>query len=70
MERATEGGGSVERHFFMKQYFKMLKNKAFMCISYSLLTAVSNCAHLLSACSKEESGVLYSEAQPIKGCQN
>jgi hypothetical protein len=54
----------------MKQYFKMLINMASMCISYPLLTAVSNCAHLLSACCKEESGVLYSEAEPIKGPQN
>jgi hypothetical protein len=32
--------------------------------------AVSNCAHLLSACCKEESGVLYSEAETIKGRRN
>jgi hypothetical protein len=74
IERATGRGGSPERHFSnnstVKQYFKMLINMAFMCISYSLLTAVSNCAHLLSACSKEESGGLYGEAEPIKGHQN
>ncbi len=68
------GRGSAERHFSnnstLKKYFKMLINMAFMCISYSLLTAVSNCAHLLSACCKEQSGVLYSEAEPIKGRQS
>jgi hypothetical protein len=36
-----------------------------MCVSFPLLIAVSNCAHLLSACCKEESGVLYSETEPI-----
>jgi hypothetical protein len=64
----------VERHFSnnstRKQYFKILINMAYLCISYSLLTAVSKFAHLLSACCKEESGVLYSEAEPIKGRRN
>jgi hypothetical protein len=45
-----------------KQYFKMLLSHGDVCFFPSPY-CMPNCAHLLSACCKEESGVLYSEAE-------
>jgi hypothetical protein len=63
-----EGGNSAT--FQIAQQWSNISRCFFhteVCVSFPLLIAVSNCAHLLSACCKEESGILYSEAEPIKG---
>ncbi len=43
------------RFFYMK-----------MCIPFLLLIALTNCAHLLSACLASKNGVLYSEGRVYK----
>jgi hypothetical protein len=37
-----------------------------MCISFLLLIALTNCAHLLSACLASENCILYSEGRVYK----
>jgi hypothetical protein len=37
-----------------------------MCIPFLLLIALTNCAHLLSACLASKNGVLYSEGRVYK----
>ena len=37
-----------------------------MCIPFLLLIALTNCAHLLSACLASKNGVLYSEGRAYK----
>ena len=66
------GRGGVEfRHFSnnstMKPYFKMLLSHGGVCFFSSTYSNVILCSHLLSTCCAGENGVLYSEAQPIKG---
>ncbi len=56
----TQQWSNISRCFFHME----------LCVSFPLLIAVPNCAHLLSVCCKEESGTLYSEAESIKGRRN
>ncbi len=54
------GGGGQFRHFSINQQRSNISRCFFhteMCVSFPLLIAVSNCAHLLSACCEEEDGV-------------
>ncbi len=67
------GGGGNSATFQITQQWSNISRCFFhtkMCIPFPLLIAVSNCAHLLYACCKEESGALYSEAEPINRRQN
>ncbi len=67
------GGGGNSTTFQIAQQRSNISRCCFyteVCISFPLLIAVSYCAHLLSACCAEEKGVLYSEAEPIKGPRN
>jgi hypothetical protein len=59
MYRVTQQRSNILRCFFHTR----------VCIPFLLLTAVANCAHLLSTCLAGENGTLYSEAEPIKGAE-
>jgi hypothetical protein len=61
-------GGKILRFYnnlITKQYFNALLF-AKMCIPFLLLIALTNCAHLLSACLTSINGVLYSEGRVCK----